>query len=88
MHFACPVAPITPTHPSKLDVTLLDTFGVTFGTEGESCKLVAHMVVVPDLPNLPPEVMWFRDGEQWDKGQSPVLMIDKCAMYSRQLCIA
>ncbi|KAG5279038.1 hypothetical protein AALO_G00105430 [Alosa alosa] len=55
------LVPITPTHASKLDVTLLDTFGVTFGTEGESCKLVTTMVVVPDLPNLPPEVMWFRD---------------------------
>lgn len=53
--------PITPTHASKLDVTLLSAFGVTFATEGESCKLVANLVVVPDLPNLPPEVMWFRD---------------------------
>ncbi|XP_031419453.1 M-protein, striated muscle isoform X2 [Clupea harengus] len=53
--------PITPTHPSKLDVTLLEAFGVTFGTEGGSCKLVANLVVVPDLPNLPPDVMWFRD---------------------------
>ncbi|XP_063058376.1 myomesin-2 isoform X2 [Engraulis encrasicolus] len=54
-------APITPTHASKLDVTLLDAFGVTFGTEGGSAKLVANLVVVPDLPNLPPEVLWFRD---------------------------
>uniref|UniRef100_A0A8C1QYP2 Myomesin 2a n=1 Tax=Cyprinus carpio TaxID=7962 RepID=A0A8C1QYP2_CYPCA len=48
-------------HPSKLEVTLLESFGVTFGTEGESVSLVANMVVVPDLPNLPPEVMWYRD---------------------------
>ncbi|XP_060735061.1 myomesin-2 isoform X4 [Tachysurus vachellii] len=46
---------------SKLEVTLLDRFGVTFGREGESLTLVANMVVVPDLPNLPPEVMWYRD---------------------------
>ncbi|XP_053094314.1 myomesin-2 isoform X4 [Pangasianodon hypophthalmus] len=46
---------------SKLEVTLLDSFGVTFGTESESLTLVANMVVVPDLPNLPPEVMWYRD---------------------------
>ncbi|XP_076880759.1 myomesin-2 isoform X2 [Brachyhypopomus gauderio] len=46
---------------SKLEVFLLDSFGVTFGTEGESLTLVANMVVVPDLPNLPPEVMWYRD---------------------------
>lgn len=36
---------------------------MTFGTEGESLTLVANMVVVPDLPNLPPEVMWYRDGK-------------------------
>uniref|UniRef100_A0A673JGI3 M-protein, striated muscle-like n=1 Tax=Sinocyclocheilus rhinocerous TaxID=307959 RepID=A0A673JGI3_9TELE len=48
-------------HPSKLEVTLLESFGVTFGTEGESVSLVANMVVVPDLPNLPPEAMWYRD---------------------------
>ncbi|XP_051532435.1 M-protein, striated muscle-like isoform X2 [Myxocyprinus asiaticus] len=48
-------------HSSKLEVTLLDNFGVTFGTEGESVSLVSAMVVVPDLPNLPPEAMWYRD---------------------------
>ncbi|XP_051967031.1 myomesin-2-like [Xyrauchen texanus] len=48
-------------HSSKLEVTLLDNFGVTFGTEGESVRLVSSMVVVPDLPNLPPEAMWYRD---------------------------
>uniref|UniRef100_A0AAR2J9Q2 Myomesin 2a n=1 Tax=Pygocentrus nattereri TaxID=42514 RepID=A0AAR2J9Q2_PYGNA len=48
-------------HRSKLEVTLLDRFGVTFGTEGESLTLVATMVVVPDLPNLPPEALWYRD---------------------------
>uniref|UniRef100_A0A4W4G4L2 Myomesin 2a n=1 Tax=Electrophorus electricus TaxID=8005 RepID=A0A4W4G4L2_ELEEL len=48
-------------HRSKLEVFLLESFGVTFGNEGESLTLVANMVVVPDLPNLPPEVMWYRD---------------------------
>ncbi|TRY88116.1 hypothetical protein DNTS_031497 [Danionella cerebrum] len=48
-------------HPSKLEVTLLESFGVTFGTEGESVSLTVNMVVVPDLPNLPPEAMWYRD---------------------------
>nr|XP_055040421.1 myomesin-2 isoform X3 [Misgurnus anguillicaudatus] len=48
-------------HPSKLDVTLVNKFGVTFGREGESLSLMCTMVVVPDLPNLPPEVMWYRD---------------------------
>uniref|UniRef100_A0A8C1TLE2 Myomesin 2a n=1 Tax=Cyprinus carpio TaxID=7962 RepID=A0A8C1TLE2_CYPCA len=57
-----PVVPLLSSiHPSKLEVTLLESFGVTFGIEGESVSLVANMVVVPDLPNLPPEVMWYRD---------------------------
>uniref|UniRef100_A0A4W4G453 Myomesin 2a n=1 Tax=Electrophorus electricus TaxID=8005 RepID=A0A4W4G453_ELEEL len=49
---SCPLYPL---------VFLLESFGVTFGNEGESLTLVANMVVVPDLPNLPPEVMWYRD---------------------------
>uniref|UniRef100_A0A8C1WBZ0 Myomesin 2a n=1 Tax=Cyprinus carpio TaxID=7962 RepID=A0A8C1WBZ0_CYPCA len=56
-----PLATLFGIHPSKLEVTLLESFGVTFGTEGESVSLVANMVVVPDLPNLPPEAMWYRD---------------------------
>ena len=78
MYFACPIVPITPTHPSKLDVTLLEAFGVTFGTEGGSCKLVANLVVVPDLPNLPPDVMWFRDGEEWVEGNMSALQPLTC----------
>uniref|UniRef100_A0AAY5EDH8 Myomesin 2a n=1 Tax=Electrophorus electricus TaxID=8005 RepID=A0AAY5EDH8_ELEEL len=53
---SCPLYPLV-----KLEVFLLESFGVTFGNEGESLTLVANMVVVPDLPNLPPEVMWYRD---------------------------
>uniref|UniRef100_A0A672L2N0 Myomesin-2-like n=2 Tax=Sinocyclocheilus grahami TaxID=75366 RepID=A0A672L2N0_SINGR len=61
VYIAFPLAPLLGIHPSKLEVTLLESFGVTFGTEGESVGLVANMVVVPDLPNLPPEAMWYRD---------------------------
>uniref|UniRef100_A0A8B9HPL7 Myomesin-2 n=1 Tax=Astyanax mexicanus TaxID=7994 RepID=A0A8B9HPL7_ASTMX len=48
-------------HRSKLEVTFLDRFGVTFGTEGQSVTLVANLLVVPDLPNLPPDAEWYRD---------------------------
>uniref|UniRef100_A0A9J8AWD5 Myomesin 2a n=2 Tax=Cyprinus carpio TaxID=7962 RepID=A0A9J8AWD5_CYPCA len=61
VNIAFPLATLFGIHPSKLEVTLLESFGVTFGTEGESVSLVANMVVVPDLPNLPPEAMWYRD---------------------------
>lgn len=65
IHFVLfPLVPLlSGIHASKLDVTLLDKFGVTFGTEGESLSLKCTMSVVPDLPNLPPEAMWYRDGE-------------------------
>lgn len=65
IHFVLfPVVPLlSGFHASKLEVTLLDKFRVTFGTEGESVSLMCTMVVVPDLPNLPPEAMWYRDGE-------------------------
>uniref|UniRef100_A0A8C2WIE0 Myomesin 2a n=1 Tax=Cyclopterus lumpus TaxID=8103 RepID=A0A8C2WIE0_CYCLU len=53
---------LTQIHPSKLEVSLLDRFSVSFGVEGGSISLVCSMVVVPDLPNLPPLVQWFRDG--------------------------
>uniref|UniRef100_A0A3P9LGE5 Myomesin 2a n=1 Tax=Oryzias latipes TaxID=8090 RepID=A0A3P9LGE5_ORYLA len=52
---------LTEIHPSKLEVTLLDRFPVSFGVEGGSVKLVCTMVVVPDLPNIPPLAQWYRD---------------------------
>ena len=50
-------------HPSKLEVTLLERFSVSFGVEGGSISLACSMVVVPDLPNLPPLAHWYRDGK-------------------------
>ncbi|KAF3852754.1 hypothetical protein F7725_006109 [Dissostichus mawsoni] len=43
---------LTEIHASKLEVSLLDRFSVSFGTEGSCISLVCSMVVVPDLPNL------------------------------------
>ncbi|XP_056891788.1 M-protein, striated muscle isoform X2 [Takifugu flavidus] len=52
---------MTEIHPSKLEVTLIDHFPVSFGVEGDSISLVCSMVVVPNLPNLPPLAQWYRD---------------------------
>ncbi|KAM9770588.1 myomesin-2 isoform 2-T3 [Menidia menidia] len=52
---------LTEIHPSKLEVTLLDRFQVSFGVEGGSIRLVSTMVVVPNLPNVPPLAQWYRD---------------------------
>lgn len=72
-------------HPSKLEVTLLESFGVTFGKEGESVSLVSNMVVVPDLPNLPPEAVWYRDGER--TLFSFTLYLVKKVQHTLTLCI-
>uniref|UniRef100_A0A8D3BHX4 Myomesin 2a n=1 Tax=Scophthalmus maximus TaxID=52904 RepID=A0A8D3BHX4_SCOMX len=52
---------LTDIHASKLEVSLLDRFSVSFGVEGGSISLVCTMVVVPDLPNVPPLAQWYRD---------------------------
>ncbi|XP_057699020.1 M-protein, striated muscle isoform X6 [Corythoichthys intestinalis] len=59
-------------HFSKLEVSLVDCFPVTFGVEGESASLLCSLVVVPDLPNLPPLVEWYRD----DKLLQPGPLVD------------
>uniref|UniRef100_A0A8C9Z9K6 Myomesin 2a n=1 Tax=Sander lucioperca TaxID=283035 RepID=A0A8C9Z9K6_SANLU len=64
LHFA-PNNPLPYNHPSqyshKLEVSMLDRFSVSFGVEGGSISLVCTLVVVPDLPNLPPLAQWYRD---------------------------
>uniref|UniRef100_A0A3B4AUC1 Uncharacterized protein n=1 Tax=Periophthalmus magnuspinnatus TaxID=409849 RepID=A0A3B4AUC1_9GOBI len=56
-------------HPSKLEVTFLDCFPVSFGVEGGTISLACTMVVVPDLPNVPPLVHWYRDDKQLKPGK-------------------
>ncbi|XP_008282456.1 M-protein, striated muscle isoform X2 [Stegastes partitus] len=60
---------LTDIHPSKLEVTLLDRFPVSFGVEGASISLVCTMVVVPDLPNVPPLAQWYRDDKMLKPGK-------------------
>ncbi|XP_029015859.1 M-protein, striated muscle isoform X2 [Betta splendens] len=52
---------LTEIHPSKLEVSFLDRFSVSFGVEGSSISLVCTLVVVPNLPNVPPLAQWYRD---------------------------
>uniref|UniRef100_A0A665VRH2 Myomesin 2a n=1 Tax=Echeneis naucrates TaxID=173247 RepID=A0A665VRH2_ECHNA len=60
---------LTDIHPSKLEVSFLDRFPVSFGVEGSSVSLVCTMVVVPDLPNLPPHAQWYRDDKLLKPGK-------------------
>uniref|UniRef100_A0A8C5N3L6 Myomesin-2-like n=1 Tax=Gouania willdenowi TaxID=441366 RepID=A0A8C5N3L6_GOUWI len=68
LFFFHPVPHLTEIHASKLEVTLLDRFTVTFGVEGGSISLVCSMVVVPDLPNVPPLAQWYRDDKLLHQG--------------------
>ncbi|XP_068177882.1 M-protein, striated muscle isoform X3 [Antennarius striatus] len=52
---------LTEIHPSKLEISLLDRFSISFGQEGGAISLMCTMVVVPDLPNVPPIAQWYRD---------------------------
>uniref|UniRef100_A0A4W5PFA3 Myomesin 2a n=1 Tax=Hucho hucho TaxID=62062 RepID=A0A4W5PFA3_9TELE len=60
---------LTVIHHSKLEITMLDRFGVSFGTEGGSISLVCTVVVVPDLPNVPPLAQWYRDDKLLKAGK-------------------
>uniref|UniRef100_A0A8C7DXH8 Myomesin 2a n=1 Tax=Oncorhynchus kisutch TaxID=8019 RepID=A0A8C7DXH8_ONCKI len=64
-----PIPHMTVIHHSKLEITMLDRFGVSFGTEGGSIRLVCTMVVVPDLPNVPPLAQWYRDDKLLKAGK-------------------
>ncbi|XP_061084422.1 myomesin-2 isoform X2 [Conger conger] len=46
---------------TKIDITFLETFDVTFGTEGDTVTLVCKMAISPYLVNLQPDALWFRD---------------------------
>ncbi|KAM8879454.1 myomesin-2 isoform 5-T5 [Spinachia spinachia] len=60
---------LTEIHASKLEVSLLDRFSVSFGVEGGSISLACTMVVVPDLPNVPPLAQWYRDDKLLTAGR-------------------
>ncbi|XP_064180515.1 myomesin-2 isoform X3 [Anguilla rostrata] len=59
--FPCQVPPLSNIQHTKLDITFVEKFGVTFGSEGDTVSLICKMVVNPDLANLQPEIMWYRD---------------------------
>ncbi|KAJ8416082.1 hypothetical protein AAFF_G00381040 [Aldrovandia affinis] len=59
--FPCQVPLLSNIQHSKLDITFLDKFGVTFGSEGDTVSLICTMIVNPDLENIQPEAMWYRD---------------------------
>ncbi|KAJ8364996.1 hypothetical protein SKAU_G00138270 [Synaphobranchus kaupii] len=59
--FPCQIPTLSNIQHTKLDITFVEKFGVTFGSEGDTVSLICKMIVNPDLANLQPEVMWYRD---------------------------
>ncbi|XP_023684878.1 myomesin-2 isoform X1 [Paramormyrops kingsleyae] len=48
---------------TQIDITFLETFDVKFKTEGESLSLSCKMIISPNLANLQPQALWFRDDQ-------------------------
>ncbi|XP_072112039.1 myomesin-1 isoform X1 [Mobula birostris] len=48
----------------KFDVHIVEKFGVSFGTEGETMSLGCAVIVHPSLKRFQPEIQWWRDGIQ------------------------
>ncbi|KAM8953833.1 myomesin-2 isoform 3-T3 [Pelodytes ibericus] len=46
---------------THIDVQFLETFGVTFGVEGETITLACSLLLTPDLSRLQPKAEWYRD---------------------------
>uniref|UniRef100_A0A4W4F3I2 Myomesin 2a n=1 Tax=Electrophorus electricus TaxID=8005 RepID=A0A4W4F3I2_ELEEL len=46
---------------TKINITFLETFDVTFGKEGDCVTLACKMTISPNLANLQPEAQWYRD---------------------------
>ncbi|XP_056617305.1 myomesin-2 [Triplophysa dalaica] len=46
---------------TKINITFTETFGVSFGTEGDKVTLSCKMTINPNLANLQPEALWYRD---------------------------
>lgn len=46
---------------TKINITFLETFKVTFGKEGDCITLSCKMTISPNLANLQPDALWYRD---------------------------
>ncbi|XP_073445284.1 myomesin-2 [Dendrobates tinctorius] len=46
---------------THIEVKFLETFGVTFGVEGDTVTLSCAVLLTPDISRLRPEAEWYRD---------------------------
>lgn len=42
---------------------IVEKFGVSFGSEGETMSLGCSVIIYPSLQRFQPEIEWYRDGE-------------------------
>uniref|UniRef100_A0A672G7W6 Myomesin 1b n=1 Tax=Salarias fasciatus TaxID=181472 RepID=A0A672G7W6_SALFA len=47
----------------KFKTNIVDTFGVSFGREGETMTLGCTVIIYPALHRYEPDVQWYRDGK-------------------------
>ncbi|KAL7890383.1 hypothetical protein AOLI_G00026410 [Acnodon oligacanthus] len=60
---------------TRINITFLETFDVTFGKEGDRVTLACKMTISPNLANLQPDALWYRDAHllkesKWVKMES------------------
>ncbi|XP_018408912.1 PREDICTED: myomesin-1 [Nanorana parkeri] len=47
---------------TKFDISFIDSFGVSFGKEGDTLSLGSTVVVHPQIKRFQPEIQWYRNG--------------------------
>ncbi|XP_063307582.1 myomesin-1 isoform X1 [Pelobates fuscus] len=47
---------------SKFDIHFMDSFGVSFGKEGDTLSLGSAVIIHPTIKRFQPEIQWYRNG--------------------------
>uniref|UniRef100_A0A8C5QCI8 Myomesin-1 n=1 Tax=Leptobrachium leishanense TaxID=445787 RepID=A0A8C5QCI8_9ANUR len=47
---------------SKFDIHFMDSFGVSFGKEGDTLSLGSTIIIHPTIKRFQPEIKWYRNG--------------------------
>eukprot|EP00079_Xenopus_tropicalis_P012226 XP_002938953.2 PREDICTED: myomesin-1 [Xenopus tropicalis] len=47
---------------SKFDIHFVDSFGVSFGKEGETLSLGSKVIIHPTIKRFQPEIQWYKNG--------------------------
>lgn len=50
-----------PEHGVTFKTTIIDKFGVAFGSEGDTLSLGCTVIIYPTVKNYQPDIVWYRD---------------------------